>query len=158
MSRKPETQETAIFARLDLFKKTFIENPTPAGREELISILQEYLPNISLRTEIDKKRKEKTDTKGAFDNKFILKEVTTPDGIYSYHKLVRDLIPSQIQSTGKQVDFHTCEDAEEYVEYLKIKLGEEMREFTQNPCPEEAADIVEVAVYLIANNNRTQIT
>lgn len=61
----------------------------------------------------------------------------------SYDKLVRDLIPKVIQSTGKQ-----CETVialpEERAALLEAKLNEEVNEYLQDKNLEELADVMEV--------------
>ncbi len=65
----------------------------------------------------------------------------------TYNKLVRDLIPSIIENTGK--NFHTRTlDKSEYKQELVKKLSEEMNEFlqaeTDSDALEELADMLEV--------------
>jgi len=64
-----------------------------------------------------------------------------------YNKLVRDKIPQIIERHGKTlsvclVDPHTLKD------YAVKKLQEEIAEFIENPCAEEAADILEVLDFI----------
>ena len=59
-------------------------------------------------------------------------------------KLVRDYIPDIIESAGKTCDWHWVSDQQEHMNYLKLKILEEVDEFIENPCLEEAADILEV--------------
>ena len=63
-------------------------------------------------------------------------------------KLVRDKIPEIIQSKGKSCLYHIA-DKDEYLIRLKEKLHEEATEFTQQPCLEEAADVIAVFVTLL---------
>lgn len=63
-------------------------------------------------------------------------------------KLVRDRIPEIIQSSGKCCLYHTA-DEDEYIIELKKKLHEEVTEFTEDPCLDEAADVISVFVTLI---------
>lgn len=58
-------------------------------------------------------------------------------------KLVRDLIPTIIEESGKQCEYHIA-DTDEHRLGLYTKMGEEMAEFIENPSIEEAADIYEV--------------
>ena len=60
-----------------------------------------------------------------------------------YQKLVRDRIPEIIEKDGK--DFSVCQVSPERLkDYALRKLQEEVQEFVENPCAEEAADIMEV--------------
>ena len=63
-------------------------------------------------------------------------------------KLVRDRIPEMIQSEGKYCLYHTA-DKDEYILELKRKLHEEVTEFTEDPCLDEAADVISVFVTLV---------
>ena len=59
-------------------------------------------------------------------------------------KLVRDFIPQIIhEDPEKTCDYHIASD-DEYEMRLFEKMKEEMQEFIDNPCYEEAADIFEV--------------
>jgi predicted house-cleaning noncanonical NTP pyrophosphatase (MazG superfamily) len=60
-----------------------------------------------------------------------------------YQKLVRDRIPEIITEAGK--DFSVCQvRGSRLKSYAMKKLQEEVQEFIENPCAEEAADIMEV--------------
>jgi predicted house-cleaning noncanonical NTP pyrophosphatase (MazG superfamily) len=60
-----------------------------------------------------------------------------------YQKLVRDRIPEIIEKDGK--DFSVCQmRGERLKDYGMKKLQEEVQEFVENPCAEEAADIMEI--------------
>ena len=58
-------------------------------------------------------------------------------------KLVRDLIPRIIEEDGKTCKYHVSSE-DKYEMWLSEKMKEEVQEFTDNPCYEEAADIFEV--------------
>lgn len=66
----------------------------------------------------------------------------------SYNKLVRDKIPSIIESDGKTCISEILSDAD-YIRLLDEKLNEECAEYQESKSPEELADILEV-VYAIA--------
>ena len=59
-------------------------------------------------------------------------------------KLVRDLIPDIIKSSGKTSTYYSLVDDTEYLMRLKVKLLEEVYEFLESESPEEIADIYEV--------------
>lgn len=61
----------------------------------------------------------------------------------TYQKLVRDRIPEIIENDGKMHCVRTVR-GNEYREYAMEKLREEVNEFLENPCAEEAADILEI--------------
>ena len=67
-----------------------------------------------------------------------------------YNKLVRDKIPSIIESQGKNAKVRRLDD-EEYFLALEQKLDEEVAEFHKDKNLEELADILEV-VYALAEN------
>ncbi|NIL91355.1 hypothetical protein RhoFasSB10_03698 [Rhodococcus fascians] len=72
-------------------------------------------------------------------------------------KLVRDLIPSIIEASGRVPTYRTLE-AEDYGNALIDKLFEEAREFrdaTPEGKPEEFADVLEVVRALAAHMNLT---
>ena len=62
-------------------------------------------------------------------------------------KLVRDLIPRIIEESGRACNYHVS-SRNEYEMRLFEKMKEEMQEFIDNPCYEEAADIFEVFLSL----------
>ena len=64
-----------------------------------------------------------------------------------YDKLVRDGIPKILEKKRKIFSYRIA-SAEEYPEYLKKKLQEEVDEFLESPCIEELADIAEVLEHL----------
>ena len=60
-----------------------------------------------------------------------------------YQKLVRDRIPEIITEAGK--DFSVSQVRGQRLKgYAMKKLQEEVQEFVENPCAEEAADIMEI--------------
>ena len=61
----------------------------------------------------------------------------------TYNKLVRDKIPEIIHESGKIADYYTS-GQDEYKVSLYAKMEEELKEFAENPCVEEAADMWEV--------------
>ena len=58
-------------------------------------------------------------------------------------KLVRDLIPQIIEDSGNSCSYHQAE-GDELKQRLYEKMAEELNEFIENPCIEEAADMWEV--------------
>ncbi|MDF2530854.1 MAG: hypothetical protein K0Q65_435 [Clostridia bacterium] len=62
----------------------------------------------------------------------------------TYNKLVRDLIPEIIESTGKKAVCETITNNEDYLKLLKDKLVEEMNEFLESGDIAELADMGEV--------------
>lgn len=72
-------------------------------------------------------------------------------------KLVRDLIPSIIEASGREPEYRTL-NADEYEKALVDKLFEEAAEFkdaTKEDRPEELADILEVVRALAAHMDLT---
>tara|TARA_R110000824_G_C14684512_1_gene620656 strand:- start:143 stop:451 length:309 start_codon:yes stop_codon:yes gene_type:complete len=63
--------------------------------------------------------------------------------VKKYNKLVRDKIPEIIESQGKQCKVYVA-TGKDYQNRLKDKLIEEAKEFFENPCVEELADVQEV--------------
>lgn len=80
----------------------------------------------------------------------------------AYNKLVRDLIPSIIDDTGKNYQTRTL-DTTEYKAELAKKLSEEMNEFLQatkdSEAIEELADMLEVihALTHVHHSNPNQL-
>ena len=66
----------------------------------------------------------------------------------THNKLVRDLIPGIIQQSGRTAEWETLDEAA-YQTALRTKLTEEAREFEQDPCAEELADLMEVMEAII---------
>ena len=64
-----------------------------------------------------------------------------------YNKLVRDRIPEILDAEGKEYSIVKCEE-EDILSYAKKKLLEEAMEFVENPCAEEAADIIEILKFM----------
>ena len=60
-----------------------------------------------------------------------------------YNKLVRDKIPTIIRKSGKKFSMHVATE-QEYEEALWNKLDEEIAEFRESVCEEEAGDVLEV--------------
>ena len=58
-------------------------------------------------------------------------------------KLVRDLIPQIVEEGGKTCKYHIA-NYDEYKVRLYEKMREELDEFIDTPCEEEAADMYEV--------------
>ena len=58
-------------------------------------------------------------------------------------KLVRDKIPDIIKEDGKECKYHIA-NYDEYKTRLYEKMREELDEFVNTPCEEEAADMYEV--------------
>ena len=69
-----------------------------------------------------------------------------------YNKLVRDGIPVLIELDGKTCQWHRA-DSKEYTERLFEKMCEELIEFHDDPCVEEAADIYEVFAAMLKTCN-----
>ncbi len=61
----------------------------------------------------------------------------------TYNKLVRDLIPEIIQSSGKTCSTEILSD-EEYLKFVDAKLDEELAEYHKDQNIEELADLLEV--------------
>jgi predicted house-cleaning noncanonical NTP pyrophosphatase (MazG superfamily) len=64
-----------------------------------------------------------------------------------YQKLVRDRIPEIIEKEGKDFAAYQVR-GERLQDYAMRKLQEEVMEFVENPCAEEAADIIEVLNFI----------
>tara|TARA_B100000214_G_C23822956_1_gene560552 strand:+ start:327 stop:626 length:300 start_codon:yes stop_codon:yes gene_type:complete len=59
-------------------------------------------------------------------------------------KLVRDLIPEIIRESGGDCRCREVYGEDEHIVFLRAKMNEEVAEFIENPCYEEAADMIEV--------------
>ena len=64
-----------------------------------------------------------------------------------YNKLVRDRIPEILNEEGKEYSIVKCSE-DDILAYAKKKLLEEAMEFVENPCAEEAADIIEILKFM----------
>ena len=73
-------------------------------------------------------------------------------------KLVRDKIPDIIREDGKECKYHVAKH-NEYKTRLYEKMREELDEFINTPCYEEAADIYEVfsSICAIHDMNMVQV-
>ncbi len=71
-----------------------------------------------------------------------------------YDKLVRDRIIDIIEAKGQRATWHVATD-EEYRQKLSEKLQEEALEFSENPSPEEMADVFEVINALLKEQKWT---
>ena len=67
-------------------------------------------------------------------------------------KLVRDNIITLIRQNGQKPEYYIA-DTEEYNERLFDKMREELQEFIDNPCIEEAADMYEVWLAILDHWN-----
>ena len=59
-------------------------------------------------------------------------------------KLVRDEIPRIITDSGRVCTWRRVSTRDEHMDGLRAKILEEADEFIENPCEEEAADMLEV--------------
>tara|TARA_R100000008_G_scaffold15634_2_gene7634 strand:- start:801 stop:1121 length:321 start_codon:yes stop_codon:yes gene_type:complete len=74
-----------------------------------------------------------------------------------YHKLVRDRIPDIIFDAGK--DFRARQvSGDDLLRLALKKLHEEVQEFVEHPCPEEAADIMEILEFVCRREGIQQHT
>jgi len=68
----------------------------------------------------------------------------------SLPKLVRDKIPEIIKESGHEPQMHRAMP-KEFSNLLIEKMKEELAEFEENPCLDEAADIYEVFLAILDN-------
>ena len=73
-----------------------------------------------------------------------------------YDKLVRDRIPEVIEDDGKEYSVTQTRDPELLRDYALKKLREEVMEFVEDPCAEEAADILEILHFVCKRMNITE--
>ena len=71
-----------------------------------------------------------------------------------HHKLVRDRIPEILEEAGKTHQT-TIIDGEDLRGAALKKLQEEVMEFVENPCAEEAADIMEILHFILEREGIT---
>ena len=72
-----------------------------------------------------------------------------------HHKLVRDRIPEIIEEAGKTHQTAII-DGEHLRGAAFKKLQEEVMEFIENPCAEEAADIMEILHFILGREGITE--
>ena len=68
----------------------------------------------------------------------------------SLPKLVRDKIPGIIRDSGKELRGHVADSSELNILLIR-KMEEELAEFSETPCLDEAADIYEVFLAILKN-------
>jgi predicted house-cleaning noncanonical NTP pyrophosphatase (MazG superfamily) len=68
-------------------------------------------------------------------------------------KLIRDKIPQIIKEAGGIGQRYHVADRDEYRQRLFEKMREELDEFVEEPCLEEAADMYEVFVTILKEHN-----
>ena len=68
-------------------------------------------------------------------------------------KLIRDKIPQIIKEAGGTGQRYHVADRDEYRHRLFEKMREELDEFVEEPCLEEAADMYEVFVTILREHN-----
>ena len=71
-----------------------------------------------------------------------------------HHKLVRDRIPEILEEAGKTHQTIII-DGEDLRGAALKKLQEEVMEFVENPCAEEAADIMEILHFVLEREGIT---
>ena len=67
----------------------------------------------------------------------------------SLPKLVRDHIPDIIKSSGKECKYFKVSSKDHHMALLKEKMIEELEEFLEDPCEEEAGDMLEVFLLML---------
>ncbi len=65
-----------------------------------------------------------------------------------YDKLIRDKIPEVVEAKGSKAIVEVLDD-ERFMEYLNLKLIEELKEYQESGSVEELADLVEVIYALL---------
>tara|TARA_A200000159_G_C7334569_1_gene344512 strand:- start:3285 stop:3584 length:300 start_codon:yes stop_codon:yes gene_type:complete len=64
-------------------------------------------------------------------------------------KLVRDYIPDIIHASNRDCNYYRVTSPDQLTAFLKDKMVEELNEFIEDPCPEEAGDMLEVFLSLL---------
>lgn len=64
-------------------------------------------------------------------------------------KLVRDNIPQIIMRSGKRCQYFKVTSKDQHMAFLKEKMIEELEEFLEDPCEEEAGDMLEVFLSML---------
>jgi len=67
-------------------------------------------------------------------------------------KMVRDFIPKIIEEDGSTCEWRNVENREEHTMFLRKKIIEEVDEFIEDPCLDEAADMLEVVRTFVSIN------
>ena len=68
-------------------------------------------------------------------------------------KLIRDKIPQIINAAGGTGQRYHVAERDEYIQRLFEKMREELDEFVEEPCLEEAADMYEVFMTILREHN-----
>ena len=64
-------------------------------------------------------------------------------------KLVRDNIPQIIRKSGRDCRYFKVTSETQHMAFLKEKMIEELEEFMEDPCEEEAGDMLEVLLSML---------